>query len=36
MNGFIIFVAPFIILIVAVWVAFYVGPKDKLVNKDEV
>ncbi|WP_435877214.1 cytochrome bd oxidase small subunit CydS [Sporosarcina highlanderae] len=35
MTDFIIFYAPFIILIAAIVVAFLVAPMDGSVNKDE-
>ncbi|MGE7022442.1 cytochrome bd oxidase small subunit CydS [Solibacillus cecembensis] len=33
MSEFLIFVAPFIVVILALFIAFYTAPKDKLSNK---
>lgn len=33
MSGFLIFVAPFLVVILALLLAFYIAPKDKLSNK---
>ncbi|WP_425414452.1 cytochrome bd oxidase small subunit CydS [Paucisalibacillus globulus] len=34
-NDFLIFVAPFLIIIIAIVLAFYVAGKDDLVNREE-
>ncbi|WP_413059035.1 cytochrome bd oxidase small subunit CydS [Sporosarcina sp. 179-K 3D1 HS] len=35
MNDFLIFYAPFVVLLGSLAVAFYVAPKDRAVRKEE-
>ncbi|MGE7665548.1 cytochrome bd oxidase small subunit CydS [Ureibacillus composti] len=35
MNEFMIFVAPFLTIIFAIFFAFYVAPKDRFVKENE-
>lgn len=34
MNNFLIFVAPFIIVVFSIMIAFLIAPRDKIVNKE--
>lgn len=35
MDNFILFYAPFVMVFLAIWFAFFIAPKDRLMTKNE-